>query len=714
MTKPLDDFMREISNSGLLPDFDVRAWLNAIPAETRPPNRAQLARELVKQKKLTKFQAEELYSGKGKSLVFGNYVILDKLGEGGMGTVYKAEHRRMHRVVALKVVSTSAMKSPDAVKRFHREVRTAAQLTHPNIVVAYDADESNGVHFLVMEFVDGSDLSSYIKQNGPLSIGQAVDCLTQAARGVEYAHQQGIVHRDIKPHNLLIDSNGTVKILDMGLARLSSSVAAVGGADASSLTESGAIMGTIDYMSPEQALDTKHADARSDIYSLGCTLFYLITGRPCFKGDSMMKKLLAHREAPIPSLLDFNKEATPELNAVFQRMVAKSPADRFQSMPEVIAALTTRVVVGQSVTTRVTATANIADEANFESYLRAISDDASAENEPPQRGILGGETLITDDTGQTTEAKSAKSWANRLRRKKQNQIIVIASALVAFLILGFIVLLSLRGDPAAVEAGRDNRGLPKRSATGTGKPSSSGAPKKKASIEPDQSKGTSKTLKYPFGFALKFDGKKDFVEIPTLKFDGAHDFTAEAWALVSKVSDSRDDQSLIADVSGTGGFRLGIDNRKQAVRCQIFTEKSATVLLSTQKIPLQQLVHVALVIESRTVTIYQNGNQVAEQRLSSRYLPAGRSVVFGKDYATEPFFSGTLAEVRISRVARYKTSFVPPPRFQPDSQTIALFHFDDGQGTRLQDVSANKHHGKIFGGTWALLDAPSAAADKVQ
>ncbi len=269
--------------------------------------------------------------------VLGNYQVLKRIGEGGMGQVYKAQHLRMKRIVALKILPAEVAGSPDAVQRFQREVEAVARLSHPNIVTAHDADEANGVHFLVMEYVEGSDLARLVRERGPLPLTEALDYVIQAAKGLEYAHAQGVIHRDIKPSNLLLDPNGNIKVLDMGLARLSSE--ADSEAVAKGLTQMGTAMGTVDYMSPEQAEDTHQADARSDVYSLGCTMFYLLVGKPIYAGDTPVKKILAHRDAPVPSLALLRSDVPQGIDAVFQRMVAKSPPDRYQSMSEVVAEL---------------------------------------------------------------------------------------------------------------------------------------------------------------------------------------------------------------------------------------------------------------------------------------------------------------------------------------------------------------------------------------
>jgi serine/threonine-protein kinase len=333
MAVPLEKFVKQLEDSGILTGDTLKDFL---PPRSEPKSAEELALELVRKKKLTKFQAEEVAKGKGKALTLGNYVLMEKIGAGGMGQVFKAEHRRMHRSVAIKVLPPNMMKDAAAIARFEREVTAAAKLRHPNIVAADDADCANGVHFLVMELVEGSDLSVLVKKNGPFPIAQAVHYILQAAKGLEFAHNEGVVHRDIKPANLLLDKKGVVKILDMGLARLSGDVDAPTQAE---LTSTGTVMGTVDYMAPEQALNTKAADHRADIYALGCSLYYLLAGKATYDGDTLMAKLLAHRDQSIPALRATCPEVSEQLETVFKKMVAKKVEDRYQTMTEVIADL---------------------------------------------------------------------------------------------------------------------------------------------------------------------------------------------------------------------------------------------------------------------------------------------------------------------------------------------------------------------------------------
>ncbi|MBI5756881.1 MAG: serine/threonine protein kinase [Planctomycetales bacterium] len=339
MTVTVNQFLKHLITSRLMSMDEVQAFLSSLDGDQHPQDGEAFARKLVQKKKLTVFQATAIYRGKPHGLVLGDYTLLDRIGVGGMGQVFKAMHHRMERVVALKVLPAKTMNSPDAIQRFQREVKAAAKLSHPNIVTAFDAREDGGVYSLVMEFVDGVDLARLVTEKGPLEVGRALDYIVQAARGLEHAHLQGVVHRDIKPANLLLDKQGAIKILDMGLARLQEG--AVGTVSAAAgLTNVGSLMGTIDFMSPEQALDCRQAACTSDIYSLGCTLYVLLIGHPVFIGETIMARILAHRESPPPSLRAERKDIPAAVDVAFRRMVAKKVEDRFQSMTEVIAALT--------------------------------------------------------------------------------------------------------------------------------------------------------------------------------------------------------------------------------------------------------------------------------------------------------------------------------------------------------------------------------------
>jgi serine/threonine-protein kinase len=332
------NFLDRMKESGLLPAEELDRALNALSASASAPL-PSLEQALVEEGVLTGFQVEAINRSAYAELRIGNYDVLDRLGAGGMGTVFKARHRRMKRVVALKVLSRSMAQDATFLQRFQREVETIARLSHPNIVMAFDADEAEAGPFLVMEYVDGPDLASVVQKQGPFTVSAAVDCILQAARGLEYAHGKNIVHRDIKPANLMRDVSGVVKVTDLGLARLSSLAIGPESTPSSSITQAGGIVGTADYMPPEQSLDPASIDHRTDIYSLGATLHYLLLGQPPYQGQTLMATLLKHREAPIPSLSEARKDVPVDLDAVFRRMMAKAPADRYQTMTEVVGAL---------------------------------------------------------------------------------------------------------------------------------------------------------------------------------------------------------------------------------------------------------------------------------------------------------------------------------------------------------------------------------------
>ena len=270
------------------------------------------------------------------------YQIEEIVGRGGMGQVYKARHRMMDRTVALKVIHSEWVQRQEAIDRFRREVKTAASLDHRNIVTAHDAEQAGELHFLAMEFVDGVDLAKTVQDRGPLSVDEACGYIRQAAIGLEYAHQRGMVHRDIKPHNLMVTQDRVIKILDFGLASLAPQTVPgepIAEDATSNLTMAGAIMGTPDFISPEQAQDARGVDGRSDIYSLGMTLYYLLAGKVPFSEGTAISKLKLHAESDPTPLKDLRDDVPAEVQDILAKMIAKDPAERFQSPAEIVDAL---------------------------------------------------------------------------------------------------------------------------------------------------------------------------------------------------------------------------------------------------------------------------------------------------------------------------------------------------------------------------------------
>jgi WD40 repeat protein/serine/threonine protein kinase len=291
-----------------------------------------LARELVQRGWVTPFQINQLFQKSAQELVLGPYILLERLGEGGMGQVYKARHQIMNRLVALKLIRKERLASADAVRRFYREIQAVSQLSHPNIVMAHDAAQVGDAHFFAMEYVEGVDLAKVVKERGPLPVPEACDYIRQAALGLQHAHERGMVHRDIKPANLLVTARGgVIKVLDMGLARLQ---AGEGDDSVSMLTQEGSVMGTADYIAPEQALDSHEVDIRSDIYSLGCTLYFALTGQPPFPGGTLGEKLVKHQlKEPVP-VEKLRPDVPAAVAEALRKMMAKRAAERFQAPVE--------------------------------------------------------------------------------------------------------------------------------------------------------------------------------------------------------------------------------------------------------------------------------------------------------------------------------------------------------------------------------------------
>ncbi len=685
--------------------------------------------------------------------VLGNYELLEKLGAGGMGEVYRAVHTRMERVVAVKVLPERLVRDEAAVLRFQQEVKAAARLSHPNVVTAYDADEADGVHFLVMEYVQGIDLQELVQKFGSLTAAEAVDCVVQAARGLEYAHGQGVLHRDIKPANLLFDAGGTVRLLDLGLARFDSD--ASGEPDAAPLTQTGVIMGTVDYMSPEQADDSHTADARSDIYSLGCTLYYLLVGRPPYSGETMLQRILAHRNQPQP---DLPAEIPAAVNTVFRRMIARHPDDRFQSMSEVIAALEECRASEESLhdtdplsrLTGITPAGSPAASAPSESHSRDTLNNTShlqetvvpqpATSPPPDRrhrswliallllattvpamvflrphAPMGTLLLQVDDPSAIGAIATLDEEQQRpLSNEGEYSIEVPADGKPHTLQVARAGFLPLR-EEITIDAGQ-TRSIPVRLERRT-------SPTVAASTRPDVPPRPD--------FALAFDGRDDEVVIENWpEFDPSRPLTIEAVATPASLTDG-------TVVSGTAGASLLLrppphyrresgeytappwapdwvwvaDYRAEEYDGHLWLTKSHVGQRSCIPITGQRS-HIAVSWDpsQKQLRMFLNGIRVCS---TMQYLVpwpgAVRQLHLGRGGSGT--FHGTIDSVRISSIVRYVEDFTPQERFEPDEYTLGLYHFDEGRGEVLHDFSGNGRDGKIAGATWVMADGSPIPGD---
>jgi serine/threonine protein kinase len=333
----VSEFLDFTQRSGVIDETRLNGYIqqlrttNSMPTE---PNR--LAGMMVRDGLLTYFQAEQLLMGKWKRFSIGRYKVLERIGVGGMGQVYLCEHKVMKRRVAVKVLPPAKEgEESSSLDRFYREARAVAALDHPNIVRAYDLDQDDHLHFLIMEFVDGSNLQDIVKKSGPLSPLRVCHYVYQSALGLQHAFDRaGLVHRDIKPGNILVDHTGLVKILDMGLARFFHD-------DDDMLTKKydETVLGTADYLAPEQALDSHSVDIRADIYSLGATMYFMLTGNPPFTEGTVTQKLIWHQQKEPKPVHEYRSDVPAEVLAILAKMMAKSPDDRFQIPSEVAEAL---------------------------------------------------------------------------------------------------------------------------------------------------------------------------------------------------------------------------------------------------------------------------------------------------------------------------------------------------------------------------------------
>lgn len=416
----VDSFLAGVRQSGLIDDVRLDEALRPLRESGELAEAESIAAVLVERRLLTRWQADKLLQGKFKGFVLGRYRLLELLGRGEMSTVYLAEHVRMKRRCAIKVLPASKARDTSYLGRFLREAEAVAALDHPNIVRAYDVDmeveAGTEIHFLAMEYVEGKDLEKLLAEREQFPLVEAADIIRQAAEGLAHAHENGLIHRDIKPGNLLVDGKGTVKLLDLGLARFFRAD------EVESLTikHDEKVLGTADYLAPEQAVDSHAVDERADVYSLGCTFYFTLAGQPPFTEGTLVQRLLAHQTKLPPPVSRLRPDVPPALEAILQKMLQKRREDRYQSAREVADALARWLVHSGDADWRRTHPAVVAAVMGVEGLL--LPDRPAAADRPPYtlpepNQLPAGRSAAPSKSESNSTVPAASQLQNRAARR---------------------------------------------------------------------------------------------------------------------------------------------------------------------------------------------------------------------------------------------------------------------------------------------------------
>ncbi|MCS7166402.1 MAG: serine/threonine-protein kinase [Gemmatales bacterium] len=433
----LEAFFELLRKSGLVEAESLDKLVGEIGAGGQVTGPAQFADLLVRRGVITAFQAEQLLAGRWKGFFISKYKILSRLGSGGMGMVFLAEHKYMKRLVAIKVLPRSRSMESSALERFYREAKAIAALDHPNVVRAYDLDQEGDLHFLVMEYVDGVSLQDLVKAHGPFDVARATHYLYQAARGLHHAYSVGLIHRDIKPANLLVSRAGVVKLLDLGLARFF-----LDEQDILTRKYDEKVLGTADYLAPEQALDSHVVDIRADIYSLGATFYYVLAGHPLFPEGTVAQKLIWHQTRMPKPIREIRSDVPIELAELLHRMLAKKPAERPQTPEEVArilepmvdlrqllpppgVAMSTSPSAGSAAADYMLATVSSVNMAPSSSRLRSTLAQAGAARSRDSTILQGASSSQIRLVGVTGESKSASPSASSVHGKLMHDASVL-------------------------------------------------------------------------------------------------------------------------------------------------------------------------------------------------------------------------------------------------------------------------------------------------
>lgn len=602
-----------------------------------------------------------------------DYHILRKIGQGGMGVVYEALHIQLGRKVAIKVLQNHLHSSQSIRQRFLREMKTAGQLSHPRIVQAFDArDDETGPISLVFELLEGVDVARRLREGGKLAIATACEIARQTAEGLQYTYEKGLVHRDIKPSNLFLafkrDAQGmvqgaSVKILDLGLAAMHSSQAD------DTLTSLGQVVGTIDYIAPEQIQGGRNIDVRADLYSLGCTMYHLLSGAAPFAHCSgTYEKLCAHKEQLPPVLCEIVDEIPEELSQIVDRLLAKNPDERFATPDELIDALKPFC-----------AGANL---------LNAIPDAdrmlAAVDILPPTRQVTFAD--------QSSRERNLDTLSTSVLHRRR---LLWGSGILTCCVLGLATFMQSSESPTAVIA---------QAPTFASQEISS----KPSSVSPQKTED----------FVLLLDGVDDAIDTG-FHYQNGNPITFEMW-LTPLATPDRRKKELVCNAEAAG---ISLSLKEDAnLKFQLHDGKQYVPIEILNCVSNAEKMHVAAVYSGLSVQLYVNGAAAgAAQPVRQQHRPSPLSILLGtnpdpalagRDHATlRDCFRGIIHQFRVTRGARYSENFSPTKILTADADVELLYHINSGQGETVKDLSGNQHHGTILGGTWTTVSALQLEGD---
>lgn len=647
----------------------------------------------------------------------GAYRILKVLGKGGMGMVFLADDPELDRKVALKVMLPNIAANPSAKQRFLREARAAAKLRNDHIVTIFQVSEDHGVPFLAMELLDGMPLDALLQSGPQLTLPQILRIGREIAQGLAVAHEKGLVHRDIKPANLWLDRahGDRVKILDFGLARTEN--------DDVHITQSGAIVGTPAYMAPEQGRGDKNLDARADLFSLGCVLYHLCTGDIPFKGETTMG-VLTSLAVHVPNAPHEISNAIPRpLSELIMQLLEKDPSRRPQSAKEVIGKLT-EIERSMSMPDAPSTTLrpSLHHGTNSTVSIPSITKPAARSRSPWTVGIaagfvaailalLGGILYIVTDNG-TIEVKTDDKNVKVIVEEAGGRVTVLDPLSKQTFVINtgkYTIKLGEGADALEIDMPKERTFEMKRGGN---------VVVSVRKIERAVAAGKKEEKEY----ALDFDGNSSLVDLPQMQWKLAGPFTAELWVWLRDLKASQ--QQILVNNPSSVGLRFRQTTGGKERYWAFGYQAGGGFVEAVSKSPVQagRWVHIAGVHDGSSIRLFIDGNAqgepipskkaagtaVASQILGANFSPTDRNL-------RSLFLDGRLREVRISTKARYDKDFTPEKRFESDKDTLALYHFDEGQGETLTDSSGNGHHGKIVGGAkWVKADGTPIASPLAQ